>query len=253
MVIVTDPKNALYHVVEGAREKVEVDAADAGVLEINDADRDKIRNDAMLALESNDDHKKRARSEAEDLREIQHLNDTLHSDPYTLNKSLRAQMRLAKREDAALDEERVKLGLPSSIPLLPVEDSDRIEAQIAHLSKEGPSVRSMVSKQRQSIMEQSIFEHVVAGKRVVGGGGRLVPQQTAPPDLPSLIQPMVKLTSATRHASASEKLKEAALAICYGSRGYNKQQQINEALVQPSSSKASLKSKAEKLAKRARV
>ena len=241
IVIVTDPKNSLYQVVEGARQKVDVDAADAGVLEINDADRDKIRNDAMLALESNDDHKKRARSEAEDLREIQYINDSLHGDPYALNKTLRAQMRRAKKEDAALDEERVRLGLPASIPLLPLEDSDHVEAQIAALEKSGPSINSLVSKQRQSIMKQSIFDGGGNG----AGGGSSKPKTTDRPTSAPKPTPSTSIITAT----TSKSMKESALAAAARILSKSSNNHLSIAPNAPTS-KPSIKSKAEKLAKR---
>jgi coiled-coil domain-containing protein 130 len=212
IVIVTDPKNSLYQVVEGARQKVDVDAKDAGVLEINDEDRERVRNDAMLALETGDAHKKRARSEAEDLRAIQEMNDEMNADPYAANKTLRNLMRNAKREDRLLDEERDRLGLPSSIPLLPLSDSNQVEASIAHLEKQGPSMSSLASKSRREILSQSIFDGVQGsgrgekGRGIGRGGGRMGSHTAL------LLAPPALATKVGGHPAKPINVKEALAA-----------------------------------------
>ncbi|GAX82928.1 hypothetical protein CEUSTIGMA_g10355.t1 [Chlamydomonas eustigma] len=157
-VIVTDPKNSKYLVVEGAKQKAEeYTAADAEVIELTDEkEREQLRADPLYRLEHGENIKIKALSGAEAIAEIQDRNEAAHYDNYGVNKLLRTRLRRAKAEDAGLKAKRDAIGLPGSVPLLPEDDTDAVAASIAFLSDETRS-KGAHSKMKKAILGQSIF------------------------------------------------------------------------------------------------
>ncbi|GFR49466.1 hypothetical protein Agub_g11526 [Astrephomene gubernaculifera] len=167
--IQTDPKNAEYLVVEGARKKEEsYSAADAEVIELPDEEeRERRRRDPLYRLEYQQDAKAKALSGAARLAAIQDMADARAADPYTLNRALRASLRGEKRTAAALESQRVALGLPGVVQLLPGAEADGLAAQVAFLTSSARAEAGAEAK-RKRILEQDIFLGAAAGAGCAG-------------------------------------------------------------------------------------
>ncbi|PNW86325.1 hypothetical protein CHLRE_02g082050v5 [Chlamydomonas reinhardtii] len=164
--IQTDPKNAEYIVVEGARKKVETYSAKAaGVMELPDeAEKERRDKDPLYRLEYQQGAKAKALTGAARVAAIHDMADDRAADPYALNKALRASLRADKRAAAAADAERRALGLHESVRLLPASEGDAIAAQTAFLTSSARAEAGAEAK-RKRILEQDIFS---SGR---GGGG----------------------------------------------------------------------------------
>mmetsp|Transcript_31132 Transcript_31132/g.69199 ORF Transcript_31132/g.69199 Transcript_31132/m.69199 type:complete len:447 (-) Transcript_31132:278-1618(-) len=174
IVITTDPKNAQYIVVEGARKKNEsYTAADAEVIELAaEEEREKLRSDALYRLEHGEAAKQRARSAAEQIADLQDLKESTSRDDYQVNKLLRAQLREARKQDAALEERRKTLNLHESVRLLPASESDEAVAALAFYNHEMKSDNTNAAgKLRQGILGQSIFSSKATAGAAAGNRG----------------------------------------------------------------------------------
>lgn len=153
IVIQTDPKNTLYVIISGAKEKtVTYDEVDAeAVLLPEKEDRGKLA-DPFYKLEHEGEDTAKAKKQAPLLVRLQEAADRKHSDSYARNKALRAQLRAQKKRVAAEEVEAQKLGL--AIRLLPPskEDSD-YAANVKFASNFGLNQRN----KRAAIQATSIF------------------------------------------------------------------------------------------------
>ncbi|KAG1664458.1 hypothetical protein FOA52_006304 [Chlamydomonas sp. UWO 241] len=162
IVIVTDPKNSQYSVVEGARQKVEeYTAADSEVIELTTKEeRQRLRSDPLYRLEHGEAQKVKARTAAEEIDILTEDSHARHLNDHAVNKLLRKRLRAAKADMAGLEAKRISLGLSDDVDLLPESETDKIGAQIAFLSRpdHAPGAGTVA---RKAILSQSIF----------GGGG----------------------------------------------------------------------------------
>jgi len=153
IVIQTDPKNTLYVIMSGAKQKTETyDEVDAEtVLLPEQEDRSKL-NDPFYKLEHIGEDTAKGKKQAPLLVRLQEASDMKHYDSYARNKALRAQLRAQKKRVANEEVEARKLGL--GIRLLPAskEDSDQA-ASIKFPHKFGLNQRN----KRAAIQATSIF------------------------------------------------------------------------------------------------
>ncbi|KAI8992066.1 CWC16 protein, partial [Mycotypha africana] len=93
--IQTDPKNTQYVVASGARKKVEEwEPEENEVLKIQDADeKEKLESDPMYRLEHGIKDKQVISEATPHLTQLQELNNTQWSDPYTRSQQLRKRLR----------------------------------------------------------------------------------------------------------------------------------------------------------------
>jgi coiled-coil domain-containing protein 130 len=164
----TDPKNARYIIVEGAKQKEETwTAADAETMELPDSDERPKLNDPFAKLEHGNEDARRGRDARNRLTELYSDSAAKFQDDYATNKALRRAMRDRRKEAKATDARRQALGLPDTVPLAP-ESAD--DAQLAALITfgDGRAHERAQSAQRQQIQGGDIF-------RAPPGKGRLKP------------------------------------------------------------------------------
>lgn len=137
--IQTDPKNSAYVVVSGARKKMEEwKAEDTEVIQLQDKEvKEKLENDPMYRLEHGIKDKKVIDASAPKLTQLQTLNDSQWSDPYTKSQQLRKQFRQEKkRTKTELDaSEKIRDNYSLGIPLLPETSSDLVGAKSISYAK----------------------------------------------------------------------------------------------------------------------
>lgn len=156
--IQTDPKNAEYLIMEGARKKVEeYTAADAEVMELADDEEKAKLNDPFYKLEAGEAAKVKAVQTKGQLIELKDACDEKHKDNYSLNKALRAQLRASKKEDAKLDARRQSLGLPETVKLLPETEEDLQQARLSLFATNDSRFGATQRRERHAILTQSIF------------------------------------------------------------------------------------------------
>eukprot|EP00887_Chlorella_sp_A99_P002693 scaffold6.g2693.t1 len=157
----TDPKNAEYVVVSGARRKVEsFRAEDIGTVELESAEERHAKlADPFSALEHAEADKRAAAATRSDVATLRAESEARHARDYELNKALRRQMRGARKEEQAADARRRALNLPDHVPLLPEAPGDALRA--AAVTFGAHKFQSNWKKARKVIAAQGIF----------GGGG----------------------------------------------------------------------------------
>ncbi|KAG0188688.1 hypothetical protein DFQ28_004503 [Apophysomyces sp. BC1034] len=130
----TDPKNAEYVVVSGARKKVEEwEPEDSEAIRLKDDDtKEKLETDAMFRLEHGIKDKKAFDETVPVLTQIQQLNESQWKDPYARSQELRRKFRVAKKKDKAIEQETERLRDKNSlhIALLPESPRDAVEARL---------------------------------------------------------------------------------------------------------------------------
>lgn len=126
IVIQTDPQNCEYVIISGAEQKTEVfDPEDAETLVLpSEEDRGKLA-DPFYRLEHMGEDVQKAKEEEPLMVRMQRVSNIKHAKDYTLNRSLRAQLRAQKERVNAEAAYSKKLGL--GIRLLPPSEED-IEA-----------------------------------------------------------------------------------------------------------------------------
>ncbi|KAG2172681.1 hypothetical protein INT43_000028, partial [Umbelopsis isabellina] len=130
----TNPKDAQYVVMSGARQKLEEwEPEDSEVIRLkDDALVEKMANDAFFKLEHDVQDEKKASETVPILTQLQRLNDSQWSDPYTLSQQLRRKFRDQKKLDKARQEKadhlRDKMSL--NIDLLDENPEDEIKAKL---------------------------------------------------------------------------------------------------------------------------
>ncbi|CEP16979.1 hypothetical protein [Parasitella parasitica] len=129
----TDPKNTAYVVVSGARKKMEEwNPDDTEVIQLQDKEqKEQLESDPMYRLEHGIKDKQIIQEATPHLSQLQTLNETQWSDPYTRSQQLRRQFRQEKKKDKLIVEEAEKIRDKHSlqIELLPETTSDAIEAK----------------------------------------------------------------------------------------------------------------------------
>ncbi|XP_075522249.1 uncharacterized protein LOC142555316 [Primulina tabacum] len=127
IVIQTDPKSCEYVIISGARKKIEeYDAEDAEtlVLPVED-DKNKLA-DPFYRLEHQEKDMKKKKEAEPVLVRLQRVSDAMHSDDYSLNKSLRAKLRDQKKRVAEEEASSRKSGF--GLRLLPRSEEDAAAA-----------------------------------------------------------------------------------------------------------------------------
>ncbi|KAG2230153.1 hypothetical protein INT48_004023 [Thamnidium elegans] len=131
--IQTDPKNSVYVVVSGARKKMEEwNSEDTEVIQLQDEGiKEKLEADPMYRLEHNIKDKKKIDASKPHISQLQNLNESQWSDPYTKSQQLRKQFRQEKKKDKVEHEatEKVRDKHSLGIELLPESVSDTIGAK----------------------------------------------------------------------------------------------------------------------------
>ncbi|PRW57360.1 Coiled-coil domain-containing 130 [Chlorella sorokiniana] len=151
----TDPKNAEYVIVSGARRKVEsFDAEKAGTVELDPSKRDQLDADPLARLEHSGEDKRKALATYTQIAALQEDSTAKHKDDYALNKALRRQMRGARKEEQASDARRRQLGLPDAVKLLPGTKGDALLASAQHY---GGNFDSAWRHSRRQVAQESIF------------------------------------------------------------------------------------------------
>ncbi|KAI3433256.1 uncharacterized protein J3R85_007158 [Psidium guajava] len=127
IVIQTDPKNCEYVIISGAQRKTEeYDIEDAETFALPaDEERGKLA-DPFYRLEHQEEDLQKKKEAAPVLVRLQRVSDARHSDDYSLNKALRAQLRSQKKRIAEEETASRKEGL--GIRLLPATEEDTASA-----------------------------------------------------------------------------------------------------------------------------
>lgn len=146
----TDPKNAEYVIVRGAKKKVEYSGGDAVVVDPKAEDRPK---DAIGRLEVAEIDKRAAEDGLTQIMDLKEQSYHRYKDDVDRNRSLRRTMRQARREEQQRTARRDALGLSKSIQLLPETKMDRLRASAVEFG----SVKSNWRKKRKSIKAEGIF------------------------------------------------------------------------------------------------
>lgn len=175
----TDPKNAEYVIVSGARRKEEsFDAAAAGTAELDPEAAQRRAADAFARLEHGEADRAVARLDAVDIAVLREDNEAKCGDDYEINKRLRRRMRVARGEEKARDAQRVALGLPEHIPLLPESGQDALRASAVIYGGGDQMFRDNWKKARRAIAGSSIFS--AGAVAAAAGGKRPAPAPAAP-------------------------------------------------------------------------
>jgi len=153
IVIQTDPKNTLYVIMSGAKEKtVTYDEVDAETTLLPEKEERGKLADPFYKLEHEGEDTAKGKKQAPLLVRLQEAADMKHFDSYARNKALRAQLRSQKKRVAAEEVEAQKLGL--AIRLLPPSREDGVQAaSVKFANKFGLNQRS----KRAAIQADSIF------------------------------------------------------------------------------------------------
>lgn len=113
-------------------------AEDTEVIQLQDKEvKEKLENDPMYRLEHSIKDKKVINASAPKLTQLQTLNDSQWSDPYTKSQQLRKQFREEKkRTKTELDaSEKIRDNYSLGIPLLPETSSDLVGAKSISYAK----------------------------------------------------------------------------------------------------------------------
>lgn len=153
IVIHTDPKNCEYVIVSGARQKVEeYDVDDAETMALPAEEEKGKLSDPFYRLEHQEEDLKKKKEVEPVLVRLQRLSDSRHSDDYSINRALRAQLKAQKKRVAEEENASRKRGLP--IRLLPESLEDR---QTASKVKFASKFEKSRKEKRALISSGSIF------------------------------------------------------------------------------------------------
>ncbi|KAI8149795.1 hypothetical protein BJV82DRAFT_641741 [Fennellomyces sp. T-0311] len=129
-----DNHNHEYVVVDGAKRKVEEwKEEDTEVMKLQDEEtKEKLETDPIYRLEHGVKDKNVQQESLPVLTQLQHLQETQWSDPYTRSQQLRRKFREQKKKDKVQQDETDKLRDKHSlhIELLPESSSDRVQAKM---------------------------------------------------------------------------------------------------------------------------
>jgi len=155
----TDPRNAEYIVVSGGKRKTE-----AGLKEEKQAvvsgekkeARDNEGNDPLAELEAATDDRRRALETHSLLVALHKDSEANHKEDFSMNRTLRAQMRVKRREEKDADARRQQLGLPDNVRLLPETNMDKLRASAVEFGG-GSTFKDNWKKKRKDIINGDIF------------------------------------------------------------------------------------------------
>lgn len=168
----TDPRNAEYVIVSGAKRKAEPKSEDSeGLVSVDPKAEDRPR-DAMGKLEMEEIDKRRAVDRYAEITELREQSFDRYKNDADRNGDLRRAMRAARKEEQKRAARRDELGLAKHVTLLPETRMDRLRSSAVDF---GSGRASLSQRQkRKSIRNSSIFDtprgnnnnnHVAGGKR----------------------------------------------------------------------------------------
>eukprot|EP00771_Trimastix_marina_P003127 gnl/Trimastix_PCT/4330.p1 GENE.gnl/Trimastix_PCT/4330~~gnl/Trimastix_PCT/4330.p1 ORF type:complete len:320 (+),score=53.15 gnl/Trimastix_PCT/4330:40-999(+) len=161
--IQTDPKNGKYDLIKGGRRKIEeFDPEDAEIMQFNSAEvREKVRTDAMFALEHKQKDAEQAKAKRDFMERLQETRDAEFRDDFASNQLLRKRFREHKNEDK---RRRVKAQISLKRPLLASTQADDDAAKSAPFCP--PTIASLTSlKKAAPILPQSTTSQFTAHQR----------------------------------------------------------------------------------------
>jgi coiled-coil domain-containing protein 130 len=161
--IQTDPKNAQYVVVEGARRKNEEfpaeDAGLEGLQLLSPEERERLRADPMLRLEHTSEDQRRAAEQHGSIRTMAKA-QAQRADSYAMNSMLRRRFRdekHARHAQAVSDDAfRAKLSL-GGLPLQAESHEDAATASAAMMLHRSAAAAARPQRHQLAILDESIF------------------------------------------------------------------------------------------------
>jgi coiled-coil domain-containing protein 130 len=155
----TDPKNAAYVIINGARKREEeYDPKAIGLIDLPDEkEKERLEQDPFYRLEHNLEDETKAKETFLSLEQMQKYNNEHWKDPYTANQILRNGFRAEKKHQKRLQIEanEVKDRLDLSIPILPASEEDTIQAQ--KIDWKEYTIDSGRAPKQASVQGQAIF------------------------------------------------------------------------------------------------
>lgn len=205
IVIQTDPQNCQYVIISGAEKKTEeYDPDDAETLVLSsDADKGKLA-DPFYRLEHLGEDAQRAKEAEPLLVRMQRASNIKHQNDYSLNRSLRAQLREQKERVKAETDYSKKLGL--GLRLLPPSKEDAEEASKTKFAHKFEANRK---QKRATIFASSIFSQG-SGKRNRPSGGSDEKLQ--------LLAKRRKMDAAAVHSNLIGRVKPLSGSVASGDR-----------------------------------
>ncbi|CAG8607968.1 24698_t:CDS:2 [Cetraspora pellucida] len=154
----TDPKNAEYVVVSGARQKIETwEPEDSETIQLKDEEEaKKLADNALYKLEHSVNDERKFQESIPILTQLQRLNERQWADPYTHSQKMRKKFREEKKELEAkkrLDDE-IRNRNSLSIPLLPESSEDIMEAKSTEFTDH---LLEQAQKRKLEVNTSSIF------------------------------------------------------------------------------------------------
>ncbi len=157
--IQTDPKNAEYQVISGARRKVE-GVADPKSLGIKapktKEEEEKLLYSPFFRLEHDYKDTQTARESAPKLKQIMVLNEDLWKEDFvssqSARKKLRAEKDVMKEDEKKCADIRARLGA-HDLPLLPEHDRDKSRASSTQFKK-----KDSINERMAKLKASSVFE-----------------------------------------------------------------------------------------------
>ncbi|CAG8662995.1 11699_t:CDS:2, partial [Acaulospora morrowiae] len=163
----TDPKNAEYLVVAGARRKVETwEPEDNETIELKDEEEaKKLADNAFYKLEQSVKDEQKAKESLPILTQLQRLNDRQWADPYTHSQRMRKKFREEKKilEAKRRADEEIRNRNALSITLLPESQEDEVEAKATEFADH--LIRAQ--KRKLEVNTSSIFNKSSRSKRSI--------------------------------------------------------------------------------------
>lgn len=150
----TDPRNAEYVVVSGARRKLEGSGDDDRVAVDPNAERRPM--DAIGKLEAAEEDARRGTEERYRITGLREESNVRYKDDAANNRLLRRRMREARREEASRDTRRKELGLPEEVCLVAETETDRLRAAAVSFGS-GLEHQKAWKRARKNIAAGSIF------------------------------------------------------------------------------------------------
>ncbi|KAJ3008315.1 hypothetical protein HKX48_008651 [Thoreauomyces humboldtii] len=161
MEIHTDPKNAVYNIISGARKREEsYDPASIGLPVLQDeAETEKISADPFYKLEHQAEDVQRATGSAFRITELLEHSSKNWKDPYTLSQNLRKRFRTDKKEKVEVEKQGRAIADKHSLLLkiLPASEKDRVIA--GAIKWDAPM---SVEQKKDQVIASSIFSRSVA-------------------------------------------------------------------------------------------
>ncbi|KAL1918988.1 uncharacterized protein VTP21DRAFT_2369 [Calcarisporiella thermophila] len=155
----TDPKNAEYLVVSGARRKNEEwSAAENETIELKDEKESKrLEEDAFYRLEHSINDEAKSKESLPFLSRLQKANERDWADPYTCSKRLRKIFREEKKIIQAKNREAEKIQQKNSlaIPILPETALDELEAKSTQFHDHA---LDKINKRKREAAVSSLFD-----------------------------------------------------------------------------------------------